>query len=178
MQKGSSRQIKSSLRSRSCRVWCDLHHFSSTGRDNRHMDSPHTLPPIYVYTRRLFHQYMFTTILFHRYIFTRTLEHIPTNICVHQNTLPPIYVQLFIVHQNALPPIWMYQTRKHFHQNMNQNTFRSRLKLIVHHSNVCNNVARTSNRIPSLDRTPPKRAVLFVRVCASFVTHTIIDSVF
>ena len=105
MQKGSSRQIKSSLRSRSCRVWCDLHHFSSTGRDNRHMDSHHTLPPIYVYTRRLFHQYMFTTILFHRYIFTRTLEHIPTNICVHQNTLPPIYVQLFIVHQNALPPI-------------------------------------------------------------------------
>ena len=103
MQKGSSRQIKSSLRSRSCRVWCDLHHFSSTGRDNRHMDSPHTLPPIYVYTRRL---YMFTTILFHRYIFTRTLEHIPTNICVHQNTLPPIYVQLFIVHQNALPPIY------------------------------------------------------------------------
>ena len=150
MQKGSSRQIKSSLGSRLCCVWCDLHHFSSTGRDNRHMDSPHTLPP----------------------------EYPSTNICVHQNTLPPIYVQLFIVHQNALPPIWTYQTRVHFHQNMQQNTFKSRLKLIVHHSNVCNNVVRTSNRIPSLDRTPPKRAVLFVRVCASFVTHTIIDSVF
>ena len=78
MQKGSSRQIKSSLGSRLCCVWCDLHHFSSTGRDNRHMDSPHTLPP----------------------------EYPSTNICVHQNTLPPIYVQLFIVHQNALPPIY------------------------------------------------------------------------
>ena len=156
MQKGSSRQIKSSLRSRSCRVWCDLHHFSSTGRDNRHMDSPHTLPPIYVFTSILFQQYMCTP------------EYSSTNICTIVHSAPKC----------SSTNIWMYQTRLHFHQNMQQNTFKSRLKLIVHHSNVCNNVVRTSKRIPSIDRTPPKRAVLFVRVCASFVTHTIIDSVF
>ena len=94
MQKGSSRQIKSSLGSRSCRVWCDLHHFSSTGRDNRHMDSPHTLPPIYVYTRILFHQYMFTRTLFHQYLYncsqcTRILFHQYER--TKQSTFPPTY---------------------------------------------------------------------------------------
>ena len=93
MQKGSSRQIKSSLRSRSCRVWCDLHHFSSTGRDNRHMDSHHTLPPIYVYTRILFHQYMCTP------------EYSSTNICTIVHSAPKCSsTNMNVPNQSTLPP--------------------------------------------------------------------------
>ena len=103
MQKGSSRQIKSSLGSRSCRVWCDLHHFSSTGRDNRHMDSPHTLPPIYVHKNTLPPIYMYARILFHQYMCTP--EYSSTNICTIVHSAPKCSsTNMNVPNQSTLPP--------------------------------------------------------------------------